>query len=99
MPTLAAFPQMLERNRRREGLRVCRAAWLPGVSIREHRQLEAGEGTGPGHLGAHVRGIRLASELPASFEVALGFFALAWLSIDESPTSRCGVRLTDHIAS
>jgi len=40
--TLAAFPSMMERDRKREGLRVCRAAWLLGVSVREYRELEAG---------------------------------------------------------
>jgi len=40
---LAAFPSMMERDRKREGLRVCRAAWLIGVSVREYRELEAGE--------------------------------------------------------
>jgi hypothetical protein len=34
---------MMERGRRREGLRVCRAAWLLGISVREYRELEAGE--------------------------------------------------------
>ena len=43
MPTLAAFPWMLERGRKREGLRVCRAAWLFGVTVREYRELEGGE--------------------------------------------------------
>jgi Helix-turn-helix domain len=33
---------MLERDRKRDGLRVCRAAWLLGVSVREYRELEAG---------------------------------------------------------
>jgi predicted transcriptional regulator len=42
MATLAAYPRMLERDRRRHGLRVCRAAWLLGVTIREYRELEAG---------------------------------------------------------
>ncbi len=42
MASLAAFPVMLERDRKREGLRVCRAAWLLGVSVREYRELEAG---------------------------------------------------------
>jgi hypothetical protein len=42
MPSLAAFPRMLERDRRREGLRVCRAAWLLGLTVREYRALEAG---------------------------------------------------------
>jgi hypothetical protein len=43
MRTAAAFPRMLERGRKREGLRVCRAAWLFGVTVREYRELEAGE--------------------------------------------------------
>ena len=42
MATLAAFPTMLERDRRRQGLRLCRAAWLLGISVREYRELEAG---------------------------------------------------------
>ena len=36
------FAGMLERDRKRWGLRVCRAAWLLGVSVREYRELEAG---------------------------------------------------------
>jgi hypothetical protein len=28
MPTLAGYPGMMQRARKREGLRVCRAAWL-----------------------------------------------------------------------
>jgi len=40
--TLAVFPAMMERDRKREGLRVCPAAWLIGVSVREYRELEAG---------------------------------------------------------
>jgi hypothetical protein len=32
---------MMERSKR-EGLRVCRVAWLVGVSIREYRSFEAG---------------------------------------------------------
>jgi hypothetical protein len=31
---------MLERSRKREGLRVCRAAWLVGIGVREYRELE-----------------------------------------------------------
>jgi hypothetical protein len=42
MPTLAAYPGMMHRARKREGLRVCRAAWLVGVSVREYREIEAG---------------------------------------------------------
>ena len=44
MPTLAAYPGMMQRARKREGLRICRAAWLIGVTVREYRALEAGEG-------------------------------------------------------
>ena len=43
MPTLASFPTMMQRDRKREGLRVCRAAWLIGASVREYREMEAGE--------------------------------------------------------
>jgi DNA-binding XRE family transcriptional regulator len=43
MPTLAAYPGMMKRARKREGLRVCRAAWLVGISVREYREIEAGD--------------------------------------------------------
>src|SRR5512132_1621738 len=43
MPRLASFPAMMQRGRKREGLRVCRAAWLVGVSVREYREIEASE--------------------------------------------------------
>ena len=43
MATLAAYPGMMQRSRKREGLRVCRAAWLIGVSVREYREIEAGD--------------------------------------------------------
>jgi DNA-binding XRE family transcriptional regulator len=45
VPTLAAYPGMMQRARKREGLRVCRAAWLVGVSLREYREIEAGDRT------------------------------------------------------
>jgi predicted transcriptional regulator len=45
MPTLAAYPGMMQRARKREGIRVCRAAWLVGVSTREYREIEAGDST------------------------------------------------------
>jgi hypothetical protein len=41
--SLAAFHQMLEHDRHRAGLPVARAAWLFGVTVREYRELEAGE--------------------------------------------------------
>jgi hypothetical protein len=43
MATLAAFPSMLKRDRERNGLRVARAAWVCGVTVRQYRELEAGE--------------------------------------------------------
>ena len=43
MPTLAAYPGMMRRAPKREGLRVVRAAWLIGVSVREYREIEAGD--------------------------------------------------------
>ena len=36
-------PRLLENGRRRDGLRICRAAWLLGVTVPEYRELEAGE--------------------------------------------------------
>ena len=41
--SVAAFPAMMQRDRKREGLRVCRAAWLIGVSVREYREIERGD--------------------------------------------------------
>ena len=43
MSTLAAYPGMMQRARKREGIRICRAAWLVGVSVREYREIEAGD--------------------------------------------------------
>jgi DNA-binding XRE family transcriptional regulator len=34
---------MMQRDRKREGLRECRAAWQIGVTVREYREIEAGE--------------------------------------------------------
>jgi hypothetical protein len=39
---LAAYPGMMQRARKREGLMVCHAVWLVGVSVREYREIEAG---------------------------------------------------------
>ena len=36
---------MMQRDREREGFRVCRAAWLIGVTVREYREIEASERT------------------------------------------------------
>jgi len=43
MATLAAYPAMMRRDRRRLGLRECRAAWLIGLTVREYREIEAGD--------------------------------------------------------
>ena len=43
MPTLAGYPGTMQRARKREGFRVCRAAWLIGVSVRGYREIEAGD--------------------------------------------------------
>jgi len=34
---------MTEGDRKRKGLGVCRAAWLVGVTVREYREIEAGD--------------------------------------------------------
>ena len=34
---------MMRRGRQREGLRICRAAWLIGISVREYREMESGD--------------------------------------------------------
>ena len=36
------FATMLKRDRERNGLRIARASWLVGVTVREYRELEAG---------------------------------------------------------
>jgi transcriptional regulator with XRE-family HTH domain len=43
MATLAAYASMMERDRKREGLGVCRAACLIGVTVREYREIVAGD--------------------------------------------------------
>jgi predicted transcriptional regulator len=72
MPTLAAYPGMMQRARKREGLRVCRAAWLVGVSVREYREIEVGDRI------PSLEAYRRISELYGSADVrawALGFFS------------------------
>ena len=39
---VAMFATMLRRDRERNGLRIARASWLVGVTVREYRELEAG---------------------------------------------------------
>lgn len=39
---MAAFPEMLEQDRRRSGFSVGQVAWRLGVSPREYGELEAG---------------------------------------------------------
>jgi predicted transcriptional regulator len=67
--SLASFPTMMQCDRKREGLRECRAAWLVGVSVREYREIEAGDRTPS--LGTYER----ISELfgwPQTFSSAYG---------------------------
>jgi hypothetical protein len=40
---VAAFPEMLGRDRERWGMRECQAAWRFGVSVREYQEIEAGD--------------------------------------------------------
>jgi len=40
--SMAAFPEMLRRDRERWGMRECQAAWRFGASLPEYRELEAG---------------------------------------------------------
>jgi transcriptional regulator with XRE-family HTH domain len=42
VPSLAAYPGMMQRARKREGISVCRAASLIGISVREYREIGAG---------------------------------------------------------
>jgi hypothetical protein len=37
------FTSMPKRDRKRWGIRECRTAWMLGMSVREYRELEAGE--------------------------------------------------------
>jgi hypothetical protein len=41
--SLAAYPSMMQRDRQRLGLRECRAAWMLGLTVREYREIEAGD--------------------------------------------------------
>jgi hypothetical protein len=43
VPTLATYSEMMQRDWKCGGLRECRAAWLVGVSVREYREIEAGD--------------------------------------------------------
>ena len=64
MPTLAAYPGMMQRARKREGLRLCRAAWLVGVSVREYREIEAGvRAPSPDGPPADLGAVRVAADV------------------------------------
>ena len=43
MASLAAYPRMLEQDRRRRGFTVGQVAWRLGVKPQEYRALEAGD--------------------------------------------------------
>jgi hypothetical protein len=61
--TLAAYAAIMERDRKREGLRICRAAWLIGVSVREYREIEAGDRMPRLDLPADLRALRVAADV------------------------------------
>jgi predicted transcriptional regulator len=59
---------MLRRDRERQGLRLARAAWLLGVTVRELRELEAGERY---PSSVHVRTNRRALRVAAGVHIAV----------------------------
>jgi hypothetical protein len=65
MPTLASYATMMQRDRKREGLRVSWAAWLVGITVREYREIEAGDRT---PSSATYRRISELCEWPQTFE-------------------------------
>jgi hypothetical protein len=66
-----AFPYMLRRDRERWGMRECQAAWRFGVSVREYRELEAGESfpTFEG-VGSDLQAVRMAADVRAEGTVS-----------------------------
>jgi hypothetical protein len=58
MPTLAAYAQMLERDRKREGLRVCRAARPPARATSWRRALGSPTSRTDRHSRTEAGGIR-----------------------------------------
>ena len=64
MPSLAAYPGMMQRARKRECLRVCRAAWLIGVSVREYREIGSRRAhPEPRYVSADLRPVRVAADV------------------------------------
>ena len=59
---MAAYATMMRRDRKREGLRECRAAWLLGVSVREYRELEAGTRS-PTFETSDMQAVRMAADV------------------------------------
>ena len=54
-------------------LRIARASWLVGLSVREYREIEAGhEGPGRGHLRARLQAVRLAADVHGRTSVSGG---------------------------
>lgn len=61
---MAALPGMLEQDRKQAGWSVGQAAWALGVSIREHREIEAGRSiTELRDLGPDLQPVRLAADV------------------------------------
>ena len=65
---------MMQRARKREGLRVCRAAWLVGISVREYREIEAGDRVPSPGTYERIRVVRVAADvrrLPMNLRAAI----------------------------
>ena len=61
---MAMLPAMLEDDRRRSGWPVAKAAWRRGVSVREYREIEAGERRAElGDVPPDLQAVRLAADV------------------------------------
>jgi predicted transcriptional regulator len=59
------FCKMLEDDRRRAGWSMGQVAWRLGVSVREYRELEAGERSpNVRDVGSDLQDVRLAAVVP-----------------------------------
>jgi hypothetical protein len=61
---VAAFPDLLRRDRERRGFTIGQVAWRLGVKPQEYRELEAGQGfAGHRHMGSDLQAVRVATEV------------------------------------
>ena len=88
------LPTMLEHDRKQAGWSVEHAAWRLGVSVREYRELEAGDAVAElRDVGPDLQAVRLAADIrckarsvPSQPLSEVGF-AHGW-SLDNSSSSR-----------